>query len=105
MNGLRNGGYSRLYLDVMEALLYAPPGGVDKVAQAVLTPEQAAHPLFAQLVELACLAESGKPLESLQLQRQQEKLMDAVRATMPPPPRWVRYPKPTRIPRWGLGKK
>ena len=105
MNGLRNGGGSRLYLDVMEALVCAPPGAVDKMAQAVLTPELAAHPLFVELVDLACLAENGKPLVSRQLQRQQEKVTDAVRATMTPASPWVRYPKSTRIPRGGVGQK
>jgi len=105
MNSLRNGGSSRLYLNVLEALVCAPPGAVDKMAQAVLTPELAAHPLFAELVELACQAESGKPFISRQMQRQQEKLIDAARAAMPPAPRWVRYPKPTRIPRGGMGGK
>ena len=105
MNGLRNGGYSRLYLNVLETLVSAPPGAVDKMAQAVITPELAAHPLFVELVELACHAESGKPLVSPQMQRAQEKLMDAVRATMPPPPRWVQYAKPTGIPRGDERKK
>jgi len=99
MNGLGSGEYSRLYHNVMNALLYAPPGAVDKMAQAILTPQQAAHPLFAEFVEVACLADHGKPMISRQLQRQQEKLRDAVWAMFPPLPRWLDCPKPTRIQR------
>jgi len=96
LNALRGGGYSRLCFNVLEAVLSAPPGAMDKMARAVLTPQQAAHPAFADLVELACLAAGGKPLISRQAQRQHEKLMDAVRA-MHPLPRWLSLPRPTRI--------
>ena len=68
LNGLRSGRYSRLYDNVMNALLYAPPGAVEKMAQAILTPQLAAHPLFAEFVEVACLADRGKPMISRQLQ-------------------------------------
>jgi len=34
------------------------PGAVDRVAQALLTPEQAMHPLFAETVEMFRRAES-----------------------------------------------
>ena len=59
MNRLRNGGRSRLYNDLLQTLVDAPPGGVAKTARAVLTPAQAAHPLFAQLAEIFCQAEIG----------------------------------------------
>lgn len=57
MNGLREGGRSRLYHDLMLTLVYAPPCAVDQTPRAVLTPEQAAHPLFAELVEMFRQAE------------------------------------------------
>jgi hypothetical protein len=58
MNGLRNGGRSRLYRDLLLALADAPPGAVLKTAQAALTPAQARHPLFAELVDTFCQSES-----------------------------------------------
>lgn len=57
MNGLRNGGRSCLYLGLMRTLLNAPPCAVNRTAQAVLTPELAAHPLIAELVEIFRQAE------------------------------------------------
>jgi hypothetical protein len=58
LNGLRSGGRSRLYQDLLLALVDAPPGGVAQTARAVLTPAQARHPLFAELVETFRLADS-----------------------------------------------
>ena len=95
LNGLRSGRYSRHYHNLMNALLHAPPGAVDKMAQAVLTQQQAAHPLFAEFVEVACQAESGKPFISPKMQREQEKLLDAIRAMFPPLPRWLRSTEPS----------
>ena len=57
MNGLRDGGRSRFYRNLMLTLFNAPPCAVDRTAQAVLTSEQAAHPLFAELVEMFRQAE------------------------------------------------
>jgi hypothetical protein len=59
MNGLRDGGRSPLYRDLMLTLLYAPPCPVEKTARAILTPEQAVHSLFAELVETFRQAEIG----------------------------------------------
>ncbi|MFZ0964798.1 MAG: hypothetical protein WAO35_28405 [Terriglobia bacterium] len=59
MNGLREGGRSRPYHHLMLALLDAPPCAVHKTARAILTPEQAAHPLFAELVEMFRQAEAA----------------------------------------------
>ena len=64
LNGLRTGGYSRLCQDLMKALFYAPPCAVERTARAVLTPELASHPVFADLVELFRQAEIGIVLES-----------------------------------------
>ena len=52
LNGLRSGGRSRLYGDLLLALSDAPPGAVARTARAALTPAQARHPLFAQLVDV-----------------------------------------------------
>jgi len=58
MNSLRTGGRSRFMHDLYLTLLDAPPYAVDRVAQALLTPEQAMHPLFAETVEMFRRAES-----------------------------------------------
>ena len=52
LNGLRSGGRSRLYRDLLLTLSDAPPCGVVRTARAALTPAQDRHPLFAQLVEV-----------------------------------------------------
>jgi hypothetical protein len=62
LNGLRSGGRSRLYHDLLLALSDAPPGGVARTARAALTPAQARHPLFAELVETFRQAESDVAL-------------------------------------------
>ena len=58
LNRLRNGGRSRLYQELMWKLMDAPPAAVARAARAALTPEQAAHPLFAELVRIFCRAET-----------------------------------------------
>jgi len=72
LNGLRRGGRSRLYNDLLLALSNAPPGAVGKTAQAVLTPAQAAHPLFAELVEIFRRAEIDAGLGFQRLFGQQD---------------------------------
>ena len=59
LNRLRGGGRSRLYIDLLKALMDAPPGRVLETAQAILTPAQMSHPLFAELVRIFCEAEAG----------------------------------------------
>jgi hypothetical protein len=59
MNGLRNGDHSPAFIDLLYALLTAPPGRVNATARAVLTPEQAAHPVFAGMVDIARQAEAS----------------------------------------------
>ena len=53
----------------MRTLAYAPPCAVDETARAALTPEQAAHPLFAELVEMFRQAEIQVALEYRGLRR------------------------------------
>lgn len=57
MKSLRTGPRSAVYEDIFLTLLDAPPSSVDRVARAILTPEQAAHPLFAETVEMFRQAE------------------------------------------------
>ena len=52
LNGMRSGARSRLCHDLLLVLSDAPPGAIVKTARAALTPAQARHPLFAQLVEI-----------------------------------------------------
>jgi hypothetical protein len=52
LNALRTGERSVLLNRVFQALVDAPIFAIDETARAVLTPEQAAHPLFAQVVAL-----------------------------------------------------
>ncbi len=59
LNRLRNGGRSRLYEDLLKALVDAPPCKVLETARAILTPAQVSHPLFAELVRIFCEAEAG----------------------------------------------
>jgi len=57
MNLLRSGWSSPTYRHLWFALLEAPPFSVDETAQALLTPEQAAHPRYAELVGIFRQAE------------------------------------------------
>ena len=41
----------------MWKLMDAPPGAVARTARAAMTPELAAHPLFAELARIFCQAE------------------------------------------------
>jgi hypothetical protein len=57
LNNLQTGGRSRVYRELCYGLLAASPCSVDRTAAALLTPEQAAHPLLAEIVDLAREAE------------------------------------------------
>ena len=58
LNRLKTGGRSRVYRGLWHGLLHAPPCAVERTARALLTREQAAHPVFAELVDLSRWAES-----------------------------------------------
>jgi len=73
MNGLREGWDSRFYLNLVRALLKAPPCAGDETPRANLTPEQAAHPVFAEIIEIARQAEF-EVVEELRLERAQAEL-------------------------------
>jgi hypothetical protein len=66
MNSLRSGSYSPSYRKLLRALLEAPICAVDSTARAILTPEQAAHPVFAAAVDLVRQAEFELVVESIQ---------------------------------------
>jgi len=57
MNALRTGKYSRLRHELWWALLDAPPGGVERRARAMVTPEMAWNPLFSEVAEIVIQAE------------------------------------------------
>ena len=57
MNSLRTGSRSALQENFFLLMLDAPPCSVNQVARALLTPELAAHPLFAKTVDMFCRAE------------------------------------------------
>ena len=86
MNGLRNGSRSRLYLDVLQALVSAPPCAADQMARAILTPELAAHPLFAELVEVARQAEMEVVMDFRGWHRQEKDLAEAEHVRIRPAP-------------------
>jgi hypothetical protein len=67
MNALRSGWSSPTYRHLRFALLEAPPFSVDETAQAILTPEQAAHPKFAELVGIFRQAEIEVAAQARQL--------------------------------------
>ena len=70
LNRLRGGGRSRLYGDLLQALVDAPPCRVLETARGILTPAQMSHPLFAGLVEIFCQAETGVALRYGRLPRE-----------------------------------
>jgi len=51
LNGLRSGSRSPAYRELLVALMEAEPCGIEQAARTALTPEQAAHPLFARTVD------------------------------------------------------
>jgi hypothetical protein len=57
LNRLRNGWRSREYINLLKALLDAPPGRVGVTAQALLSSKQVIHPLFMKAVELSVQVE------------------------------------------------
>ena len=57
MNALRRGDRSRLRRGLLVSLLNAPPGGVARLAHALLTPEMSLCPLLRQTAEVVIQAE------------------------------------------------
>ena len=62
LNRLRDGARSRLYQDLERRFIYTPPGEKARIARAAMTPELAAHPLFAELARIFCQAEAEAAL-------------------------------------------
>lgn len=65
LNSLREGGRSALRHDSLLALLEAPPGKMAQVAQAIMNPEQAAHPLFVEMVTIARWADGQASMQEI----------------------------------------
>ena len=66
MNSLRGGRYSPTCRKLLRALLEAPICSVDSTARAILTPEQAKHPVFASAVDIVRQVEFGMVVETIQ---------------------------------------
>jgi hypothetical protein len=64
LNSLRTGARSSLYHGLWRALWDAPPCQMAITARSTLTPQLAAHPLFAELVDLFVEAEIAVVEES-----------------------------------------
>jgi len=73
MNSLKNAGFSPLFRKALENFLDAPPGAGYKAALATLTPEQAAHPVFARELETIRWAETGEFEETSDLKERKGK--------------------------------
>ena len=73
LNRLKTGERSRVYRRLWWGLLDAPPCAVEQTARTLLTREQAAHPVFAELVDLSLWAESMTAMDNRQLR----EFMDA----------------------------
>jgi hypothetical protein len=57
MNALRTGQFSPVYQKLLLKLGTAPPFSLRATSRAILTPEQARNPVFAELVAMALKAE------------------------------------------------
>ena len=67
LNRLKTGARSRVFRQLWLGLLDAPPGAVAATAGELLTREQAAHPVFAELVDLSRWAESMTAMDERRL--------------------------------------
>ena len=57
LNGFQYGRRSHHYMGFINALMDAPPGMVNVVAQRLLAEEYAAHPMFVDIANAAIIAE------------------------------------------------
>jgi hypothetical protein len=57
MNRLDDGMHSQEYVDLLKALVNAPPGRVEETARAILASKPVIHPLFREAAELALKVE------------------------------------------------
>jgi hypothetical protein len=67
LNRLKTGERSRVYRRLWLGLLDAPPCAIERTACTLLTREQAAHPVFAELVGLSLWAETMTAMDNRQL--------------------------------------
>ena len=61
MNALRDGEQSKVWRDFAIAAFNAPPGGVERMVQALLTPDLARHQKFACYAEIAIEVDMPEP--------------------------------------------
>jgi len=76
MNARRGGGRSGLWREFAMALFFAPPGGVERAVQRLLTPELARHRAFAEHAGVAieaALPEMDRLRQVKALGRRKEK--------------------------------
>ena len=67
LNRLTTGARSRVYRRLWWGLLLAPPCAVEQTARTLLNRQQAAHPVFAQLVDLSLWAENMTAMDNRRL--------------------------------------
>jgi len=66
LNRLQTGERSRVYCRLWWGLLHAPPCVVEQTARTLLNRQQAAHPVFAELVDLSLWADSMTAMDHRQ---------------------------------------
>jgi hypothetical protein len=67
LNRLKTGERSRVYRRLWWGLLNPPPCAIEQTARTVLNRQQAAHPVFAELVDLSLWAENMAAIDNRQL--------------------------------------
>ena len=83
LNGLKTGAYSPRFKQLMENCLHAPPGAAYQAAWATLTPEQAAHPVFARELDVVHWAVFGVFREEAEAKTRTEKKASTLLRTEP----------------------
>jgi hypothetical protein len=81
LNSLRTGNRSTLHQNFMEIMLNAPPCQIHLMAQALLTPAEAAHTVFAETLDLFRWAEGATAVMCVELPKW---MRDRARKKIPP---------------------
>jgi hypothetical protein len=82
MNGLKDGCRSRLFLNFMWTMYEAPPYSEEETTAAILIPEQARLPLFANMLELFRRAETDTVPEFRARRRGKSRKKDFIRTKL-----------------------
>ena len=80
LNGFQYGRRSHHYMGFINALMDAPPGMVNVVAQRLLAEEYAAHPMFVDIANAAIIAEHDLCTGGAAGPEGREKISDDVRS-------------------------